>query len=42
MKKLVLFAICLGFSAITFAQSTIKPADAGVLLTAKKLRQITR
>ena len=30
MKKLVLFAICLGCSAITFAQSTIKPADAGV------------
>jgi hypothetical protein len=30
MKKLVLFAICLGFSAITFAQSAIKPADAGV------------
>lgn len=30
MKKLVLFAICLGFSAITFAQSTIKSADAGV------------
>src|ERR1700709_2242397 len=30
MKKLVLLAICLGFSAITFAQSTIKPADAGV------------
>jgi hypothetical protein len=30
MKKLVLFAICLGFSAIAFAQSAIKPADAGV------------
>lgn len=30
MKKLVLFAICLAFSAITFAQRAIKPADAGV------------
>ncbi|MFD0766772.1 DUF4920 domain-containing protein [Mucilaginibacter lutimaris] len=30
MKKLILLAICLSFSAITFAQSTIKPAGAGV------------
>jgi hypothetical protein len=30
MKKLVLFAICIGFSALAFAQNTIKPADAGV------------
>ncbi|MEB0260250.1 MULTISPECIES: DUF4920 domain-containing protein [unclassified Mucilaginibacter] len=30
MKKLILLAMCLGFSAITFAQSTIKLADAGV------------
>jgi hypothetical protein len=30
MKKLILIAMCLGFSAIAFAQSTIKPADAGV------------
>ncbi|RFZ90770.1 DUF4920 domain-containing protein [Mucilaginibacter conchicola] len=30
MKKLILFAICFGFSAIAFAQSTIKPAEAGV------------
>ncbi|MET3982064.1 hypothetical protein ABIB62_004679 [Mucilaginibacter sp. UYP25] len=30
MKKLILLALCLGFSAITFAQSAIKLADAGV------------
>lgn len=30
MKKLILLALCLGFSAIAFAQSAIKPADAGV------------
>ena len=30
MNRMTLLAICLGFSAITFAQSTIKPADAGV------------
>ncbi len=30
MKKLIPLAMCLGFSAITFAQSTIKLADAGV------------
>jgi len=30
MKKLLILAICLGFSAITFAQSAIKPAEAGV------------
>ncbi|MBL4676205.1 MAG: DUF4920 domain-containing protein [Mucilaginibacter sp.] len=30
MKKLFLFTICLGFAAISFAQSTIKPAEAGV------------
>jgi hypothetical protein len=30
MKKIILLALCLGFSAITFAQSTIAPANAGV------------
>jgi hypothetical protein len=30
MKKLLMLAICLGFSVITFAQSAIKPAEAGV------------
>jgi hypothetical protein len=30
MKKITLLALCLGFSAITFAQSTIAPANAGV------------
>jgi hypothetical protein len=30
MKKLIVLALCLGFSAITFAQSTIAPANAGV------------
>ncbi|MCO5935453.1 DUF4920 domain-containing protein [Mucilaginibacter sp. RB4R14] len=30
MKKFILLAMCLGFSANTFAQSTIKLADAGV------------
>ncbi|MGY4537347.1 hypothetical protein ACVW0P_001763 [Mucilaginibacter sp. UYNi724] len=30
MKKLILLALCLGFTAITFAQSAIKLADAGV------------
>ncbi|MBB5394977.1 DUF4920 domain-containing protein [Mucilaginibacter sp. AK015] len=30
MKKLILFAICATLSTVTFAQSTIKPAEAGV------------
>jgi hypothetical protein len=30
MKKLILLVLCLVFSAITFAQSTITPANAGV------------
>ncbi|MFA6083179.1 DUF4920 domain-containing protein [Mucilaginibacter sp.] len=30
MKKLILLALCLGFSAITFAQNAITPANAGV------------
>ncbi|QXV64967.1 DUF4920 domain-containing protein [Mucilaginibacter sp. 21P] len=30
MKKIILFAICLGLTTITFAQTTIKPAEAGV------------
>jgi len=30
MKKLIFFAACLSFSAIAFAQNTIKPAEAGV------------
>jgi hypothetical protein len=30
MKRLILFAICLGFSAITYAQSEITSANAGV------------
>ncbi|MES2065002.1 MAG: DUF4920 domain-containing protein [Bacteroidota bacterium] len=30
MKKLLIMAICLGFSAIAFAQNVIKPAGAGV------------
>ncbi|GGG99732.1 DUF4920 domain-containing protein [Mucilaginibacter phyllosphaerae] len=30
MKKLILLALCLGFTAATFAQSNIKPAEPGV------------
>ncbi|RYU91440.1 DUF4920 domain-containing protein [Mucilaginibacter terrigena] len=30
MKKLILFVMCLGFSAIAFGQTAIKPAEAGV------------
>jgi hypothetical protein len=30
MKKLILLVLCLVFSAITFAQSTIAPANAGI------------
>ncbi|MEO7215389.1 DUF4920 domain-containing protein [Mucilaginibacter sp.] len=30
MKAIALFIICLCFSAVTFAQTNIKPADAGV------------
>jgi hypothetical protein len=30
MKKIILLVLCLVFSAITFAQSTIAPANAGV------------
>ena len=30
MKKFILFAVCLGLSVLTYAQSTITPAEAGV------------